>query len=131
MAVSYTITNPAVLMKTVPPLSFYRVIKTSLGAVRACRCQNGEKIEHVVHWSIAGQRKREKFAYASRAVTRSEDAAATLNNGRLERASMSPADIAEFIAGKALLAGSSLLKAAEFFVESNAGVSQKNGNRSV
>jgi len=124
MAVSYTITNPAALMK-IEPLSFPRVIKTALGAVRVYRGQNGEKIEHVVHWSVAGQRKREKFADAGRAVARAEEVAADLNKGRLERASMSPADIAEFRAAKVLLAGSSLLKAAEFFVESNAGVSQK------
>ena len=115
----------------IEPLSFPRVIKTALGAVRVYRGQNGEKIEHVVHWSIAGRRKREKFADAGRAVARAEEVAADLNKGRLERASMSPADIAEFRAAKVLLAGGSLLKAAEFFVESNAGGKPKDGKRSV
>ena len=74
--------QPCCLMK-IEPLSFPRVIKTALGAVRVYRGQNGEKIEHVVHWSIAGRRKREKFADAGRAVARAEEVAADLNKGRL------------------------------------------------
>ena len=106
-------------------LSYPQTISTPLGPVKIYCCRNGFKTEYVVNWSIAKQRKREKFADELKALNRAQEVAKDLSKGRIERTAISPADIAEFMAAKQLLSGGSLLRAAEFFVESNTGLVQK------
>ena len=106
-------------------LSYPQTIPTPLGPVKIYRCRNGSKTEYVVNWSVAKQRKREKFADEFKALERAQEIAKDLSRGRSERTAISPTDVAEFMAAKQLLSGGSLIRAAEFFVESNTGLTQK------
>lgn len=104
---------------------FPHVIQTRLGAVKVYHCRNGSKHEFVVNWSVAGNRRREKFADDAKALARAQEIAADLNKGQTERAALSPHELAEFKAAKNMLGGISLLRAAEYYLEANAGLIAK------
>lgn len=106
--------------------AFPYIIETRLGTVKVYHCRNGAKHEFVVNWSVAGNRRREKFADDAKAVARAHEIAADLNKGQTERAALSPHELAEFKAAKNLLGGISLLRAAEYYLEVNAGLAVKN-----
>jgi integrase len=105
--------------------SYPHSISTRLGAVKIYRCQNGQKIEYVVNWSIGGKRRREKFADDAQAMARANEIADNLGKAQIERASISPTEIAEYKAAREMLRGSSLLRAVEFYLESNLGMFPK------